>query len=79
MDERRANRGAEAICRGAQLGVQRDGDCCCNNPASAFVYPALDQAEIALNLTLIGVAWVVADSLARPRRQWGWVPRAPDA
>jgi len=28
----------------------------------------MNWSENALNLALIGVAWVVADSLARPRR-----------
>jgi hypothetical protein len=30
----------------------------------------MNWAEGALNLTVLGAAWVVADSLARPRRQW---------
>jgi hypothetical protein len=32
------------------------------DPSSHFIW-----SENALNLVLIGVAWVVADSLARPR------------
>ena len=30
----------------------------------------MNWSENALNLALIGAAWVVTDSLARPRRQW---------
>jgi hypothetical protein len=33
------------------------------HPASRFIW-----SENALNIALIGVAWVVADSLTRPKR-----------
>jgi uncharacterized membrane protein len=36
------------------------------NPSNHWIWN-----ENAVNIALIGAAWVVADSLARPRREWG--------